>query len=161
GPIQLGHLLDDLVEFVPLNRDGIVEIPSGHLNKVDTKNGFKTSRSKLVSGELGVVAKVVGLAGVGAGADTYYKKDKNNVLSCKTIEAVKVADSCIWRQAYQRASLRHRSDAHSAAMGASKYRVPGRRLRAGLARGHVDLVHFRFTAVILKYVAVVIDHAYE
>lgn len=88
GPIKLGHLLDDLTEFVPLNRDSIVTIPPGHLNKVDTKDGFKTSRTKLVSGELGIFAKVVGLVGIGVGADMYYHKDKNDVLSCKTLDTM-------------------------------------------------------------------------
>lgn len=88
GPIKLGHVLDDLTEFVPLNRHTVVDIPKNELNPVDRKSGFTNSRSKLVSGELGVFAKVLGLVGVGAGADIFYKKDKNDVLSCKHLETM-------------------------------------------------------------------------
>ncbi|KAK2608931.1 hypothetical protein QQS21_002507 [Conoideocrella luteorostrata] len=88
GPIKLGHLLDDLTEFVPLNRDSIVTIPPGHLNKLDTKDGFRTSRTNLLSGELGVFAKVVGLVGIGVGADMYFHKDKSDVLSCRTLDTM-------------------------------------------------------------------------
>jgi hypothetical protein len=88
GPIKLGHLLYDLQEFVPVNRDKTVEIPQGHLNKVDTKDGVETSRSKLVSGEFGVFAKVLGAVGVGVGADMNYKKDMSDVLSCKTLDTM-------------------------------------------------------------------------
>lgn len=87
GPIKLGHVLDDLTELVPINRKGVVETDE-LLNKVDTKNGFMTSRSKLITGELGIFAKVVGLVGVGAAAGVYYKKDKDDVLSCKTLDTV-------------------------------------------------------------------------
>ncbi|OAL03887.1 hypothetical protein IQ06DRAFT_112344 [Phaeosphaeriaceae sp. SRC1lsM3a] len=82
GPIKLGHILDDLAEFVPVNRTKVVDIPKEWLNPLDTKSGFTASRSKLISGELGFIAKVFGLVGIGAGADMYYKKDKNDVLSC-------------------------------------------------------------------------------
>lgn len=85
GPIKLGHILDDLTEFVPINRTEIIDIPQGWLNPLDTKTGFTTSRSKLISGELGFVAKVFGLVGVGAGTGIYYKKDKNDVLSCQKL----------------------------------------------------------------------------
>ncbi|MCJ1242253.1 hypothetical protein MMC14_010260 [Varicellaria rhodocarpa] len=88
GPIKLGHLLDDLTEFTPLNRVNVVEIPKTYLNPVDIKDGFKTSRSKLLSGELGIFAKVMGLVGVGAGAKIFYKKDKNDVLSCKKLDTM-------------------------------------------------------------------------
>lgn len=88
GPIKLGHILDDLTEFVPINRVNVVELPKTHLNPVDTKTGFKTSRSKLLSGELGIFAKVMGLVGVGAGAEIFYKKDENDVLSCKKLETM-------------------------------------------------------------------------
>ncbi|CAG2005081.1 unnamed protein product [Fusarium graminearum] len=88
GPVKLGHLLDDLTELIPINRDEVVEIPPEHLNKVDTKSGFKTSRSKLVSGELGLFARVMGLMAVGVGAGIYYKKDKDDVLSCKTLDTM-------------------------------------------------------------------------
>jgi hypothetical protein len=88
GPIKLGHVLDDLTEFVPLNREEIVDIPAKHLNKVDTKDGFTMSRSKLLSGELGVFARVMGLLGVGAAADMYYRKDKNDVLTCRTLDTM-------------------------------------------------------------------------
>lgn len=88
GPIKLGHILDNLTEFVPVNRNEVVEIPTNYLNKVDVKDGFRTSRSTLVSGELGVFAKVLGLLGVGVGTDIYYQKDKNDVLSCKTLETM-------------------------------------------------------------------------
>ncbi|WQF77070.1 hypothetical protein CDEST_02084 [Colletotrichum destructivum] len=88
GPIKLGHLLDDLTEFVPVNRRGIVDIPTELLNKVDIKEGFQSTRSRLVSGELGLFAKVIGLVGVGAGAGIYYKKDSNDILSCKTLETM-------------------------------------------------------------------------
>ena len=88
GPIKLGHILDDLTEFVPLNRHTIVDIPTNALNPVDRKSGFTTSRSKLVSGELGIFAKVLGLVGVGAAADIFYKRDDNDVLSCKHLETM-------------------------------------------------------------------------
>ncbi|KJZ70856.1 hypothetical protein HIM_09770 [Hirsutella minnesotensis 3608] len=85
GPIKLGHILDNLTEFVPVNRIKIVEIPKEWMNPLDTKTGFTTSRSKLISGELGFAAKVIGLMGVGVGADIYYKKNKNDVLSCQKL----------------------------------------------------------------------------
>ncbi|KAB5536168.1 hypothetical protein GE09DRAFT_1226898 [Coniochaeta sp. 2T2.1] len=85
GRVELGHILDDLTEFLPVNRTEIVDIPKECLNPLDTKTGFTTSRSKLISGELGFAAKVIGLVGVGVGADIYYKKDKNDVLSCKKL----------------------------------------------------------------------------
>ena len=85
GPIKLGHILDDLTEFVPVNRTKIVDIPEEWLNPLDTKTGFKTSRSKLISGELGFAAKVIGLVGVGVGADMSFKRDKNDVLSCSQL----------------------------------------------------------------------------
>ncbi|KAM5342059.1 hypothetical protein ACJ41O_015090 [Fusarium nematophilum] len=88
GPIKLGHILDDLTEFVPLNRRSALEIPEDDVNPTDTKSGFTTSRSELVSGELGVFARVLGLVGVGAGADVYFKKDKSDVLSCKSLDTV-------------------------------------------------------------------------
>ncbi|KAL1848857.1 hypothetical protein Daus18300_013469 [Diaporthe australafricana] len=84
GPIKLGHLLDDLTEFVPINRTEMIDT-SGLLNPLDTKTGFTASRGKLISGELGFAAKVIGLVGVGVGADIYYKKDKNDVLSVKKL----------------------------------------------------------------------------
>ncbi|KAJ4176208.1 hypothetical protein NW767_015525 [Fusarium falciforme] len=88
GPIKLGHILDDLTEFVPLNRATIVEIPKSDLNPVDTKHGFSASRSRLVSGELGFFARVLGLVGFGAEAAAYYKKDENDVLSCKKLHTM-------------------------------------------------------------------------
>ncbi|KAM0425637.1 hypothetical protein ACHAPT_009169 [Fusarium lateritium] len=88
GPIKLGHILDDLTELVPLNRRSVVEIPDEDKNPDDTKSGFTTSRSELISGELGVFARVLGLVGVGAGADVYFKKDKSDVLSCKRLDTV-------------------------------------------------------------------------
>lgn len=88
GPIKLGHVLDDLTEFVPLNREEITEIEPKYLNMIDTKDGFTTSRSKLVSGELGIFARIMGLVGVGAGADMYYRKDMNDILSCKTLDTM-------------------------------------------------------------------------
>ncbi|KAL2679254.1 hypothetical protein Neosp_010021 [[Neocosmospora] mangrovei] len=88
GPIKLGHVLDDLTEFVPLNREEVTEIEPKYLNKTDTKDGFTTSRSKLVSGELGIFARVMGLVGFGAGADMYYRKDMNDILSCKRLDTI-------------------------------------------------------------------------
>ena len=85
GPIKLGHVLDDLTELVPLNRDSVVDT-SKLLNPIDTKSGFTTSRSRLVSGELGIFARVLGLVGVGGGADAHYKRDRNDVLSCATLD---------------------------------------------------------------------------
>jgi hypothetical protein len=53
GPIKLGHLLDDLTEFTPLNRLNVPDPPKEYVNPVHTQKGFKTSRSRLLSGELG------------------------------------------------------------------------------------------------------------
>lgn len=39
------------------------------------------SRSKFSSGELGFLAKVMGVVAVGAGADIYCKKDNNDALT--------------------------------------------------------------------------------
>jgi len=83
GPLHLGHILDDLTEFVPLNRDDI--IPIDKENPQDVKSGFESTRSKLISGDLGFTAKVFGLVGVGAGAELHSKKDINDVLSCKRL----------------------------------------------------------------------------
>lgn len=88
GPIKLGHILDDITEFEPLNRNAIVPIDDSYLNPIDTKTGFTTSRSKLVAGELDVFAKVLGLAGVGVGAGIYYAKDKNDILSCQGLDTM-------------------------------------------------------------------------
>ncbi|WAO84615.1 Hypothetical protein NCS54_00183500 [Fusarium falciforme] len=88
GPIQLGHVLDDLTEFVPLNRRSVPEIPEDDMNPVDTKTGFKTSRSELLSGELGVFARIFGLVGIGAGTGVFYEKDKSDVLTCKALDTV-------------------------------------------------------------------------
>ncbi|KAL6364638.1 hypothetical protein LRP88_00608 [Fusarium phalaenopsidis] len=84
--IKLGHILDDITdirEFEPLNPDGIVPIDR---TRTDTKTGFTSSRRRLISGELGVFAKILGLIGVGAGAGIYYGKDKDSILSCKSLE---------------------------------------------------------------------------
>lgn len=88
GPIHLGHLVDNLTEFVPINRTNKISIPPTHLNPTDIKSGFTTSRSRLLSGELGIFAKVLGLVGVGGGAEIYCKKDQNDVLSCKTLDTM-------------------------------------------------------------------------
>lgn len=88
GPIKLGHILDDLTEFVALNRHSVLEIPEDDKNPVDTKSGFTTSRGELVSGGLGIFAKLLGQLGVGAGPDIYYKKNKNDVLTCKTLDTI-------------------------------------------------------------------------
>ncbi|KAG7291110.1 hypothetical protein NEMBOFW57_001120 [Staphylotrichum longicolle] len=85
GPIKLGHLLDDLTEFVPINRDKVVEITPDQLNKQDIKKGFSTVRSSLIAGELGFFARVIGLVGVGVGADIYYKKAKDDIMSCEEL----------------------------------------------------------------------------
>jgi hypothetical protein len=53
GPIKLGHLLDDLMEFTPLNRLNVLDTPKEYVNPVHTQEGFTTSRSRLLSGELG------------------------------------------------------------------------------------------------------------
>ncbi|PVH69596.1 hypothetical protein DL98DRAFT_522096 [Cadophora sp. DSE1049] len=86
GPIKLGHLLDDLTEFTPLNRLNVPETPKEYVNPMHTQKGFKTSRSNLLSGELGLFARILGLVGVGAGAEVFYKKDSSDILSCKTLE---------------------------------------------------------------------------
>lgn len=83
GPLHLGHILDDLTEFVPLNRDDI--IPIDKENPQDVKSGFESTRSKLISGDLGFMARIFGLVGVGAGAGLHSNKDKNDVLSCKRL----------------------------------------------------------------------------
>ncbi|KAH7317056.1 hypothetical protein B0I35DRAFT_434472 [Stachybotrys elegans] len=88
GPIKLGHILDNLTEFVPLNRRGVLEVPQDDQNLVDTKSGFTASRSQLISGELGLVARVLGLVGVGVGAGAYSRKDKSDVLSCKNLDTL-------------------------------------------------------------------------
>ncbi|KAI3547302.1 hypothetical protein CSPX01_03739 [Colletotrichum filicis] len=88
GPIKLGHFLDDLTELVPVNRHGIVDIPIELLNKIDIKDGFQSSRSRLLSGELGFFAKVIGLFGSGAGAGVCSNKDKNDILSCERLETM-------------------------------------------------------------------------
>lgn len=84
--IRLGHILDDITdirEFEPLNPDDIVPIDK---TRTDTKIGFTSSRQKLISGEFGVFAKILGLIGVGAGAGVYNGKDKHSILSCKSLE---------------------------------------------------------------------------
>lgn len=86
GPIQLGHILDDLTEFVPLNRRSVPEIPEDDKNPADIKTGFTTSRSELLSGELGVFARIFGLVGIGAGAGVFYEKNKSDVLICKRLD---------------------------------------------------------------------------
>lgn len=88
GPINLGHLLDNLKELVPINRADIVSIPLDLLNPVDIKSGFTTSRGRLLSGELGVFAKMVGLVGVGTAAEIYYTKEQQDVLSCETLDTI-------------------------------------------------------------------------
>lgn len=84
GPIKLGHLMDDLTKFELINRFEVVPT-TPLLNPLDTKTGFSASRRKLILGELGFAAKVIGLVGVGAGAKLFYKKDKNDVLSVKKL----------------------------------------------------------------------------
>ncbi|UPK95395.1 hypothetical protein LCI18_006330 [Fusarium solani-melongenae] len=84
--IRLGHLLDDITdirEFEPLNPDDIVPIDKTRTN---FKIGFTSSRQKLISGEFGVFAKILGLIGLGAGARVYDGKDKDSILSCKILE---------------------------------------------------------------------------
>ncbi|KAJ4217087.1 hypothetical protein FSOLCH5_001912 [Fusarium solani] len=88
GPIQLGHVLDDLTEFVPLNRRSVPEIPEDDENPVDTKTGFTASRGDLLSGELGVFARIFGLVGIGAGAGVFYEKNKSDVLTCERLDTM-------------------------------------------------------------------------
>lgn len=88
GPIQLGHILDDLTEFVPLNRRSVPEIPDDDRNPVDTKSGFTTSRSELLSGDVGIFARAFGLVGIGAGAGVFYERGMSDVLTCKTLDTM-------------------------------------------------------------------------
>lgn len=84
--IRLGHILDDITdirEFEPLNPDDIVPIDK---TRIDIKTGFTSSRQKLISGEFGVFAKVLGLIGVGVGAGVHNGTDKHSILSCKLLE---------------------------------------------------------------------------
>lgn len=89
-PIKLGHILDNIAEFKPLSRNTILVIDESHLNPIDTKTSFITSRSKFVAGELGVFAKVLGLVGVLVGADIYYTKDMNGILPCQSLDTMTV-----------------------------------------------------------------------
>ncbi|KAG9228612.1 hypothetical protein BJ875DRAFT_526086 [Amylocarpus encephaloides] len=84
GPLHLGHILDDLTEFVPLNRDDT--IPIDKENPPHINSDFKSTRSKLVSGDLGFMARIFGLVGVWAGAELHSKKEKDDSMKLPQVE---------------------------------------------------------------------------
>ena len=86
GPIKLGHILDDLTEFVPINRHSVLPIPQNVLNPMISHSGFTMSRDELVSGKLGVFAKILGMLGVGASTDISYTKDQKDVMSIEHLQ---------------------------------------------------------------------------
>ncbi|OAQ58350.1 major facilitator superfamily MFS-1 [Purpureocillium lilacinum] len=84
GPVQLGDLLTDLSELVPLNDKDRVPVPPAF--PPDYKYDFKATRSTLLSGNLGVWAQTAAIFGIGVGAGWAYEAADTDVISFQVVE---------------------------------------------------------------------------
>ncbi|XDG05193.1 hypothetical protein ABKA04_004808 [Annulohypoxylon sp. FPYF3050] len=90
GPVRLGDILADLTELVALNPENRIHIPESTMLPTDVKRGFKATRSSLLSGNLGVWAKICGMFGIGVSANVGWAFETSNddVMSFESIETL-------------------------------------------------------------------------
>lgn len=86
GPLKLGHLLDNLDEFVPINRDAIVKVTNE--NPVDTKEGFTMTLGKTTTCEIGIFAKFLEMTSIGLNVGVHYEIDSNIILSFDKFDTI-------------------------------------------------------------------------
>lgn len=82
GAIRLGHVLADVSEFVPLNRNRIV--PIEQLNPVDWKGGIRINNTQAASGHLSLFGQILNLIGVSA--SLHGSRRHGSILSINCLE---------------------------------------------------------------------------
>ncbi|KAI9684272.1 MAG: hypothetical protein M1822_005745 [Bathelium mastoideum] len=87
GPLQLGIVVQDLFELVPLNRKEVdrIPIPDEEIYRPSIQTGFHATRSQLLSGQFGVWAKVLGLNGIGGNVSGRGEHSNNETFQCDSV----------------------------------------------------------------------------
>jgi len=85
GPYELGAVVEDIKHFLPLN-EGDDRVPIENRYS-DVKEGVTTSVNKSLSGEIGILARIVGWC-VGGGARLKGRRSDDNVYHIQKLETV-------------------------------------------------------------------------
>lgn len=87
GALQLGSVYKDLLEMAPMNKkpEHRILVSEDEIYPPTTQDGFEVTRSKLLTGEFGVWAKVLGFGSVGGGAGAGAEKSVHESVSCTSI----------------------------------------------------------------------------
>ncbi|KAI0198196.1 hypothetical protein F4808DRAFT_266323 [Astrocystis sublimbata] len=94
GLLELGSLIIDIAnaDEPPINEECRLPIPHNQLF-CSHQEGFEATRSRLRSGEYGVVAKLMGLGGVGGEVSGKHGKSDMDVLSVRKLDTIYFAPS--------------------------------------------------------------------
>ncbi|KAM0449402.1 hypothetical protein ACHAPV_008862 [Trichoderma viride] len=86
GPLQLGTIIDDLVNMEPLNESCVLPLPG----KVYTHraSGFKAMRSEMESGKYGIWAKFMGLHGIGGQMNYDHSRSSSDLFKFDYIDEI-------------------------------------------------------------------------
>jgi hypothetical protein len=88
GPVDLGHILKNLTELAPLNRRSRIQIAADDILPPDEKRDFRATREELLSCNLGVLARFLGVFGVGFDANNTYAMGSEDILTVERLETI-------------------------------------------------------------------------
>ncbi|KAI1459018.1 hypothetical protein F4805DRAFT_422343 [Annulohypoxylon moriforme] len=85
GPLRLGTVVEDLKELQPLNESDRVEVPTENTYRTRDK-GFSTTLEKVREHDLGVVARIFGIEGLGGEVGTSFQKNRETAIYVRELE---------------------------------------------------------------------------